>query len=306
MKLPPSRGLSTPDGARARPVKKPAELRRQERFVAQGRGVGTGSSYQPYIQIEKGGFQSRGRSHLLFNPQLQRHHHLLSDLELLTYLWAWSFQASDYREQFPLQRFELDPLFLFQPKRALGTTEIARALGIKHPRITKNDPKIMTTDLLVTFSDQTHLAIHAKYRKDQLEASDRQIDLKLIEKQYWRSRHVKFLVVDETPHTEGRANQMVWALDGMFWNGGDAALAAILRCLSLTPPRAPMDERIDAAAYATGLCYEDAIRAFKFAMLTRKWVVQLGIELVLSDPWPSRPSRIAPVLSARSFKGEFT
>ncbi len=306
MKLPPSRGSSAPDSARTRPEKKPAELRRQERFIKEGRGQGTGANYKPYILVEKSGFQSRGRSHLLFNPQLGRHHHLLSDLELLTFIWAWSFQAADYREQFPLQRYELDPLFLFLPKRALGTTEIERSLGIKHPSITKNDPRIMTTDLLVTFADQTHVAIHAKYRKEQLEASDRQIDLKLIEKQYWRSRDVKLLVVDETRYTEGRANQMIWALDGMFWNEGGAALAGVLRCLNLTSHRAPMNERLHAAAHATGVCIEDATRAFKFAMLTRQWVVQLGIELVLSNPWPSRPSRIAPVLSARSFKGAFT
>lgn len=305
MKLPPSRGASAPDGAHTRPEKKPAELRRQERFLKEGRGQGTGANYKPFILVEKSGFQSRGRSHIIYNHELNRQHHLLSDLELLVFLWAWSFQANDYREQFPLQRFELDPQFLFLPRRARGTIEIASSMGLRHPIITKKAPRIMTTDLLVTFADSSHVAVHTKYLKDQVDASTRKQELKAIENQYWRDRHVKFISVDETRFTEGRANQMLWSIDGMRWCGGEKILYQLVNQLSRTSQREPMDERLYATSRATGLAYGEAVLGFKFAMLARKWSVDLDTELTLSLPWPGRALRVGPVISASGFRGAY-
>lgn len=50
----------------------------------QGRGQGAGSDYKPWLTVRD--VPSEGRSHRVFGHLTQRTHHLLSDLELATFL----------------------------------------------------------------------------------------------------------------------------------------------------------------------------------------------------------------------------
>ena len=278
----------------------PRMLRRQREHLEEGRGAGSGPDYLPFIQIGRAGFQSRGRSHLLFNDRLDRHHHLLSDLELLIFLWAWSLNPTDCREQFPLQLYEFDPLFSFRTARARGSLEIAAARGVKHPQITRNGPRVMTTDLLVSFADGTHLAIHAKYLKELLNSSERASELRGIEKHYWMDRGVRFMVVDETPFTKNVADLMMWAIDGMKWDGDSEAANAVLMLLGKTPTREPLGCRLDDCSSALGLSSEQGVRAFKYAVLTQRWKPrQLNQELDLTCAWPGKRARTQSPLTAR-------
>lgn len=285
-------------------TKEPREVRRQRRRVEDGRGTGHLDEYQPFIQIERGGFQSRGRSHLIFDERVGRHYHLLSDLELLIFMWAWSCDPFDIREQYALHLYEFDPEFApQQTSRPRGTLAIAAKLGVKHPGITRLEPRMMTTDFLVTFQGKTKLAIYAKYRNDLENASVRTRELKSIEERYWRERRVRFMVMNEEPFTWLIADQLMWAIDGMKWERDLDLLEHLLECLDGTSSYLPMSMRLDICARSFGLDFSTAVRAFKYAVLTRRWLIKHPQqELDLSCAWAGhRPRSHAPV-TAVSFR----
>jgi hypothetical protein len=280
------------------------EARRQRQFIEQGRGSGYRSEYRPFIQIERGGFQSHGRSHLVYDERVGRSYHLMSDLELLIFLWAWSLDAVDWREQFPLQPYEFDFEFLGRHGgKPRGTQAIAKALGIRHPQIQRNVPRVMTTDLVVSFRDKTKIAIHAKYKAELANATARARDLRKIEKQYWIDRGVRFLVMDEQPFTQFVANQMMWAIDGMKWTADEACTERIIECLDKTCVRLSMNERLAHCASVIGIGQCEAVRGFKYAVITRRWhIKQLDQELDLSCSWAGKRYRRRSPATSSSFQ----
>jgi len=285
-------------------TKEPREARRQRKRVEEGRGTGHRDKYQPFIQVERAGFQSRGRSHMIHDEQVDRHHHLLSDLELLIFIWAWSCDPLDIREQFPLQLSEFDPEFApLQVSRPRGSLATAAKLGIKHPGISKHVPRIMTTDFVVTFQGGTKLAIHAKYQSDLEEATMRQRDLRKIEQRYWRDRGVRFVVMTEQPFTSLQADQLMWAIDGMKWKQDLACLAKLLACLDKTSHYAHLEDRLYICSEVLRLEYHDAVLAFKYAVLTRRWLIKhLQQELDLSCAWAGRRAHGRSPVTATSFR----
>jgi len=287
-------------------IKKPkikAELRRQRAHLFAGRGLGSGADYEPFIQVERSGFQSRGRSHVVFNEVTGRQHHLLSDLELLVFLWIWSLRPVDCREQFPLSLYEYDPMYLFAKKMPRGSTEIAKSLGLKHPQITKLEPRVMTTDFLVTFADGTSLAIHAKYLKEIMEGPERSHDLRKIESKYWRERKVRYLVMKETPFTTPLATRMMWAIDGMKWVAQSIDIQCILILLQKSSARVPMGERLDDCAQTLGLKKETVVIGFKYAILVGLWNIHNPFQdYDLGLPWAGSKARAKKTSSAKSFR----
>ena len=70
-------------------------LERQRRAERQQRGTQHGEDYRAYIQVRRGDFSSRGRSHYVLSALMDRHHDLLSDLELHT---LWHLQRLNPRD----------------------------------------------------------------------------------------------------------------------------------------------------------------------------------------------------------------
>jgi len=108
-----------------------------QRFHDEGRGLGSGAAYKPWLNI--GDFASLGRTH---NPVSQktggRPHQLFSDNEYNFFLiLEWATDICDIREQFPLSREH--------------TQEVAIQLGIPHPFYPGTHvPTVMTVDFMVT------------------------------------------------------------------------------------------------------------------------------------------------------------
>ncbi|VTX67395.1 Transposon Tn7 transposition protein TnsA [Acinetobacter junii] len=101
-----------------------------QKWIKEGRGQGFGNSYKPWLTIRD--VSSEGRSHRVFGHKSQRTHHLLSDLELSTFLLLeWHSTTIDIREQYPLDLEQ--------------TLEIAKTIRIPHPRFGKHY-QIMTSD----------------------------------------------------------------------------------------------------------------------------------------------------------------
>ena len=105
------------------------------RFHKEGRGLGAGTDYKPWLNIQD--VPSYGRSHRLRGMTIERLYHFLSDIEChLFYLLDWAENVHDIREQFPIDRH--------------ATQRIAKEINVIHPvdRSTKT-PIVMTTDFVI-------------------------------------------------------------------------------------------------------------------------------------------------------------
>jgi len=152
-----------------------------QKWIKEGRGNGRGSSYKPWLTVRD--CASRGRSHRIFGHKSQRTHHLLSDLELATFLLLeWHPDTEEIREQFPLRREE--------------TKSISKDAGIQHPRV-HGVWQVMTSDFLVNTSGISHpkFAIQAKYTDDL--QNPRTIEKLEIERRYWLMKSVPWKVITE-------------------------------------------------------------------------------------------------------------
>lgn len=177
-------------------------------WVLKGRGTGVGAAYAPWHQVTRGDPGSRGRSHL-FNWRLGRLHHLLSDHELLIMGFAAMVPGVvDIREQFPLSLFAREEeLSLVRAipfgRMAPGTLELAADLRIRHPRLgaaRNEDWWVMSTDFLLTVQEEDGLhlvAVSVKFDDELIRPRAR--DLLHIERQYWLSQGVPWLLI--TPAT---------------------------------------------------------------------------------------------------------
>lgn len=149
--------------------------------IKSGRGQGQGSKYQPWLQIQD--VPSDGRSHRIYSYKTKRVHHLLSDLELATFLmFDWSESVLDIREQFPLIRDD--------------TRSIAQNEGIKHPSVRGVD-QVMTTDFLIDAKEpfQKQFAVQVKYGESFRD--ERTIEKLDLERCYWRQKGIPWVAITE-------------------------------------------------------------------------------------------------------------
>ncbi len=175
-----------------------------DRFERQGRGTGTHEEFVPWHQVSRGDPASSGRSHLLnWRGRLR---HLLSDQELNHMLFASMLPAlEDVGEQFaltaepsshPLVRWGVgNPATQFT-----GTEELARELGIRHPRVYgggRAERWTLTTDLVVVLQREGAplelLAIAVKPLG--WHQRNRTVELLRLEREYWARRQVRWLLL---------------------------------------------------------------------------------------------------------------
>jgi hypothetical protein len=170
----------------------------QRRRSKEGRGVGTGADYIPYLLIHD--VPSIGLASRVWGWKTNRVHHLLSRLELkFFYTLEWRPDVYDIREQFPLDRNE--------------TLAIADRLGVRHPRDPKTkDYIVMTSDFVITnkkgfVAEEQIRAV--KYKKD---LDNARIKEKLeIEHIYWQEiRGLNWAVVTEEDVDVNVAANVEW------------------------------------------------------------------------------------------------
>lgn len=152
-----------------------------QKWIKEGRGQGFGNNYKPWLTIRD--VSSEGRSHRVFGHKSQRTYHLLSDLELSTFLLLeWHSTTIDIREQYPLDLEQ--------------TLEIAKIIGIAHPRFGKHY-QIMTSDFLVDTNNSISpkFAIQVKYSNALNDP--RTIEKIEIERQYWKQQNIPFYIFTE-------------------------------------------------------------------------------------------------------------
>lgn len=196
-----------------------------DRYRRLSRGQGVFGDYIPWHRVSRSDPASQGRSHL--QQGAERQHELLSDHEWVALLFISMLPNQlDNREQYPLSlinaphelrayRAEIDPTPF------PGTLDIAQALEIRHPKTTEKsrcDHWVMTTDFLIALREGTGptelLAIAVKTTED-LE-HQRTCQMLTIEKKYWESRNVPWLLITPTLYCQrvgiNLRMQMPWML----------------------------------------------------------------------------------------------
>lgn len=200
----------------------PAVLRR---FKKQGRGTGIYADYIPWHRVGRGDPASAGRSHLRMFRGIQLD--LLSDGELAALFWiAMLDNVIDIRVQFPLSlapaAHELGAYRLLPADCLPGTLEIARQLGIRHPRVNgkgESDWWIPSTDFLVTLQWPGHQpTLLAVCCKESVELTRKRPREKvLLEQHYWQIRESEWLLITEQESDPQAVDTLArtagWALD---------------------------------------------------------------------------------------------
>lgn len=169
-----------------------------QKRIAEGRGLGRLSEYNPWLHIQD--VPSRGLVTRIKGWKTGRVHHLLSLLELMYfYVLEWSLEIIDIREQYPLLPLE-------------EVVAIAKDRGIRYPtdRRTKH-PIVMTTDFVVTVGKDGRDVDQArtlKYRDDL--CSKRTLEKLEIERRYWEERGVDWKIVTDREIPADLAKNVEW------------------------------------------------------------------------------------------------
>lgn len=164
-----------------------------EKKIKEGRGVGEGEDYKPWIVIQD--VPSRGRVSRINGIKTHRQHEFMSDLETrYFYIVEYLDNIVDIREQYPLLDLE-------------ETMLIAQEQGIKHPREPETQENIvMTTDFVLTqlLSDGTTKIVARTIKPKEELLNKRVLEKFEIERIYWERRNVSWAIV-----TEGEINKIV-------------------------------------------------------------------------------------------------
>jgi hypothetical protein len=238
-------------------------LERQRRAERQQRGTKSGADYRAYIQVRRGDFASRGRSHYVLSALIDRHHDVLSDLELHTLWHLQRLNPVDVREGMPLLFEGVEPEFEWS-EHVLGTLAISAVLGFPHPTHNSEEPRRMTTDFLVTLHGGTRVAIHVKYEKDLDDRRNK--ELRAIEESYWLRRRVRFHVI-----TEADLNRTAIGNLGMFASFDKADVNDItdewLAWIAIAARSLPMSTVLRAVSSHQGVPYVALVNRVKYAAM---------------------------------------
>ncbi|WP_295751550.1 TnsA endonuclease N-terminal domain-containing protein [Undibacterium sp.] len=176
------------------------------RLKLDGRGIGEGSNYKPWIDVVN--VSSLGRSRRVFSPITGRQHELLSDVEWNLFLMLeWAEDVIDIREQFPL---DCDL-----------TQEIASALQIHHPFYPRTKvPTVMTADFLVTRRKNGKSFLEAFNAKCTEEAEDvRSLEKLEIQRAYFDGMGVRHHVVYSSEIPMEKVRTIEWIRSGYLKEG---------------------------------------------------------------------------------------
>lgn len=161
-----------------------SEEKKNARFVKEGRGIGRGVDYKPWLTVRD--VPSDGRANRVPGWKTGRVHQFLSDIERnFCLLLDWSDSVRDIREQYPLDR--------------KATLKIAEQIGVIHPRNTRTSaPTVMTTDFVVDIERDGRSSMIARAIKPAEALDDRRVVQKLeIERRYWTQRGIDWGLVTE-------------------------------------------------------------------------------------------------------------
>ncbi|WP_410498878.1 TnsA endonuclease C-terminal domain-containing protein [Chitinibacter sp. S2-10] len=243
------------------------------RFIKEGRGLGTGADYKPWLTIQD--VPSEGLATRVPGIKNKRLHHALSGLERnLIILLDWSDAVADIREQFPLDRDI--------------TRQIADSMGVAHPK----DPRtrvdiVMTSDVLIDFHHSLKRAPFASAVKESSTLDDPRVIEKLeIERRYWAQQTEKtdWSITTEKELPKQRIANIAWAremytfdkqvvqYDG-YW---DDRCSHFLSMLSALPNSTPLKQLLHALETQYNFSSGEGLTVFRHLIATK--VVSINMD----------------------------
>lgn len=169
-----------------------------ESKLKQGRGSGHGKDYKPFLTVRE--VPSKGLRSREPGWKTERAQHLLANTEdKCFFVFDWSEEILDIREQFPLP----------QP----DTISIAERLGIKHPVIPGTTSlAVMTTDFLLDVIKNGKVVQVARSVKLEEDLSNsRAIEKQEIERTFWKERGIDWgIIVTDREFPEYLAKNIIW------------------------------------------------------------------------------------------------
>lgn len=176
------------------------------KLIRQKFGQGEFASYKPWFYVRD--VPSKGRSTMVHSSITGRVHHYLSDGEEGIHLLAeFATDTIDIREQYALLPWE-------------ETQSIAKRLGLRHPRIPNTGaPSVMTTDLVIFKRQEFGIQIVPIAVKTTAEltgdGSDRVHEKLVIEREYWRARGLRRLLMTEDSVSKSKIHNLRFFYLGM-------------------------------------------------------------------------------------------
>ncbi|SFC21588.1 TnsA endonuclease N terminal [Polaromonas sp. OV174] len=194
-----------------------------------------------------------------------RVHHYLSDGEEGIHLLAeFATDTVDIREQYALLPWE-------------ETQEIAKRLGLIHPRIPNTGvPAVMTTDLVVFKRHELGLQIVpiAVKTASELtgEGSDRVHEKLVIEREYWRARGLRRLLMTEDSVPKSKIHNLRFFHPGMNSRVSEQIdLAAFCEMfLQIWTPKAPLIDLLKVISSKFAVSNDVSIKALGCAIWRRE------------------------------------
>ncbi len=151
------------------------------RKVKNGRGQGTGKNYKPWLHIHD--VPSSGRSHRVYSHKTERIHHLLSDLELATFLvFESSPTITNIQEQFPLRRED--------------TQELAIKYHLRHSAVRGVD-QVMSSDFLIDTQINSHKQFAVQVKPVEVLSNPKIVEKLELERRYWQLKKIPWFLVTE-------------------------------------------------------------------------------------------------------------
>lgn len=288
-------------------------------WLKAGRGQGLGKEYRPWIQVTRQDHASHGQSHILPNPFLGRQHHLLSDLERsICVLNMAQPVIVDIREQFPLwtcshpaPSLEIldtqDQPTLNSLSESLGSLALAKQLNIRHAKyVGLQIPYIYTTDQVLTVKLPGHptflVALSIKYWSDlrgelntektkgqRIRARKAKFRKLRLEREYWRSLGIHWLLVTDRLVQEQVYLNLEWALSGAIQGVTDNDVFLVRQFVSAWNA-AKWDGRLFDQLKAIGIVFkintDMAVRLLKIAIMRGLIPADLTRPVHLQLPFP--------------------
>jgi TnsA endonuclease N terminal/TnsA endonuclease C terminal len=243
-------------------------MKRKARSITPGNDM-EGKKYDPYVKGHH--FGSKGVVGRIYNRQIERTQHTISNLELkyLTLL-KWSKVPTDIREQFVLPLGE--------------TLAIAEELGIPHPQDrSTREWHPMSTDFLVSLRGGKSIAMSVKYAKA---VSDRRVLEKLqIEQEYWRRQDTEWKLATESDIPQALLDNIEWVQEAGENPHPDNASKAAEELLAMhlaqgLPPREAGRKTDKALRLETGT----GLFLIRHFLAARKWSTDMRMKIDPAKP----------------------
>lgn len=292
-----------------------------ERYVRDGRGIGWGMEYLPWLWIRRRNpspVSNQVAGAML--PGLNRECCFLARIEWLISLLCFWLGALDVREQFPLWPWHHPhPLTGVLPNQtnhlpdSIGLHEIAKDAGIDHGRFVGSDvPYVATTDLVVTVQGQEGprlAAIPVKAKKALIEAepADRALERLELERRYHVALGNHITVATEELVSSVLGGNLVWFSSAARLPAHLDNPLRILEFASAFEDAASRESIVSAVAKVSArmrLSGTDANLFFRHCVWTRLIDIDLSYDVEMTYPPRRGSDSLITVLRNELFGGQ--